>query len=67
MTLLLQSSTDKHYVMNLIDTPGHTNFSDEVTAEEMEAYHRIKKRDTTGDMADPMANFRDSIGAHFPS
>lgn len=45
----------------------NSNISDEVTAEEMEAYHRIKKRDTTGDMADPMANFRDSIGAHFPS
>ena len=31
----------------------------EVTAEEMEAHHRLKKRDTTGDMADPMANYKD--------
>ena len=33
----------------------------EVSAEEMEAYHRLKKRDTTGDMADPMANFKDVV------
>merc|ERR1740136_268098 len=33
--------------------------SHEVSAEEMEAYHRMKKRDNTGDMADPMANFKD--------
>tara|TARA_B110001469_G_scaffold114623_1_gene118652 strand:+ start:49 stop:312 length:264 start_codon:yes stop_codon:yes gene_type:complete len=31
----------------------------EVTAEEMEAHYRQKKRDTTGDMADPMAGFKD--------
>ena len=39
VTLLLQSSSEKHYVMNLIDTPGHTNFSDEVTAGLHHAYH----------------------------
>ena len=33
----------------------------EVSAEEMEAYHRMKKRDSTGDMADPMANFKDVV------
>jgi len=32
ITLLLQTSKEKHYVVNLMDTPGHTNFSDEVTA-----------------------------------
>jgi len=35
--------------------------SDDVTAEDMEAYHRMKRRDTTGDMADPMANFKDVV------
>ena len=33
----------------------------EVTPEEMEAYHRLKKRDDTGDMADPMANYKDAV------
>ena len=32
LTLLLQAPSEKHYVMNVIDTPGHTNFSDEVSA-----------------------------------
>ncbi|KAL1515598.1 hypothetical protein AB1Y20_002218 [Prymnesium parvum] len=32
MTLLLQSPSDKHYLCNFMDTPGHLNFSDEVSA-----------------------------------
>jgi len=32
VTLLLQAPSEKHYVFNLMDTPGHVNFSDEVSA-----------------------------------
>ncbi|GAM20293.1 hypothetical protein SAMD00019534_034680, partial [Acytostelium subglobosum LB1] len=32
MTLLLPNSKEKSYLCNIMDTPGHMNFSDEVTA-----------------------------------
>lgn len=32
MTLLLENSNSKHYVLNIVDTPGHINFLDEVYA-----------------------------------
>merc|ERR1740117_2049147 len=32
ITMLLQASSEKHYLFNLMDTPGHVNFSDEATA-----------------------------------
>ena len=32
MTLLMQAPSEKHYLVNIIDTPGHLNFSDEVSA-----------------------------------
>ena len=32
VSLLLQNSMDKSYLVNVFDTPGHVNFSDEVTA-----------------------------------
>lgn len=31
LTVLLQDSRSKHYMLNLVDTPGHPSFSDEVT------------------------------------
>jgi U5 small nuclear ribonucleoprotein component len=32
MSLILGDSKDKSYLINLFDTPGHPNFSDEVCA-----------------------------------
>lgn len=32
LTLILNDSRDKSYLFNIMDTPGHPNFSDEVSA-----------------------------------
>ena len=32
ITLVLQNIKEKSYLLNVLDTPGHVNFSDEVTA-----------------------------------
>jgi U5 small nuclear ribonucleoprotein component len=32
VSMLMQDIKGKSYLMNLLDTPGHVNFSDEVTA-----------------------------------
>ncbi len=30
VSLVLQNTNDKSFLVNILDTPGHTNFSDEV-------------------------------------
>lgn len=32
MSLILQNSSEKSYAFHIVDTPGHSNFSDEITA-----------------------------------
>ncbi len=32
LTLILSDSREKNYLFNIMDTPGHPNFSDEVSA-----------------------------------
>lgn len=32
MSLILQNTKDKSYLINILDTPGHPNFSDEISA-----------------------------------
>ncbi|KAL1926710.1 hypothetical protein VTP01DRAFT_5605 [Rhizomucor pusillus] len=32
MTIVMQNTNDKSYLLNIMDTPGHTNFIDEVAA-----------------------------------
>lgn len=32
LSLVLQNSSDKSYLVNIMDTPGHPNFSDEISA-----------------------------------
>ncbi len=32
LSLVLQNSSDKSYLLNIMDTPGHPNFSDEISA-----------------------------------
>jgi len=32
LSLVLQNSSDKSYLINIMDTPGHPNFSDEISA-----------------------------------
>ena len=32
ISLLLQTPSEKHHLFNIVDTPGHTNFGDEVSA-----------------------------------
>ena len=31
MTMILENSKGKNYLLNVMDTPGHLNFSDEVS------------------------------------
>lgn len=32
MSLVLQNNNNKSFLLNIYDTPGHVNFSDEITA-----------------------------------